>query len=355
MSGNSLFKTTATPEVQAAVSAGARPALLDRLEAEVQANLKEAAATQRLFQQWQGRETDGMQTAVLAELPSWSAVPRIQGAETAWLGTTAALVTGFVCWHLWFRQRARPVQPQAHDSFDAGPGTGFEDMDEPFPEQPQAARPASPAQPDPAAPQDDELQVGSAARRRPDRRFDPEAAASEVVRVRKSLAEKREARVPLAETEDALPVGPARRVKRRQVKDRADHGQVGALDFALDFDLSAQPAPAPAPDCPLPLIVLAPRPEPEPSLGVHLDYPATPAIAPTPLLAGLPAAPAAAAHCAGHDYAVTLALAEETAALELWPEARELVHEVLHAGDSGLRLQALSLLTRIEARGFAWA
>jgi len=49
-------------------------------------------------------------------------------------------------------------------------------------------------------------------------------------------------------------------------------------------------------------------------------------------------------------YAVKLALAHEAAAVDLWDEARELLHEVLETDDPTLQAQAHTLLATIAQR-----
>jgi hypothetical protein len=50
----------------------------------------------------------------------------------------------------------------------------------------------------------------------------------------------------------------------------------------------------------------------------------------------------------GYDFTITLALAQESAALELWNEARDLATEVLESDDPKLVSEALSLLERLN-------
>jgi FimV-like protein len=72
-----------------------------------------------------------------------------------------------------------------------------------------------------------------------------------------------------------------------------------------------------------------------------------------PLAPAIEAASEAATvtHCAEHDFGVTLALAQESAAMGLWTESRELLQEVLQgAGQPALRDQAQTLLAEIEAK-----
>jgi hypothetical protein len=49
-----------------------------------------------------------------------------------------------------------------------------------------------------------------------------------------------------------------------------------------------------------------------------------------------------------YDFTITLALAQESATLELWNEARDLASEVLESDDPKLVSGALSLLERLN-------
>ncbi|TWO72473.1 hypothetical protein FN976_07175 [Caenimonas sedimenti] len=287
---------------------------VDRVSADVHASLQEALATQRSIQKWRASESAGAQPAMMAERPTtMPALAPALGAETALAGASTALLVGLVVWRLWGRGRTRVSGPEWSDAFDPGPEPVLGDLDEP------------------AGPQDAQ-QPGIV-----EPGFDPEVAANEVVRVRRSLAEKREARLPLREIEEAITWCPA----------APPELELAVAGGPIDFDLTTEPPP-PAPAAPLLLEKLQAAPEPEPryepeTLGIQFELPVAPP-APAPV--------EEAARCEGIDYAVTLALAEETANLELWAEARELVHEVLQAGEAGLRPQALSLLNRVDARSF---
>ncbi len=52
----------------------------------------------------------------------------------------------------------------------------------------------------------------------------------------------------------------------------------------------------------------------------------------------------------GPDFSITLALAQESAALEMWSEARALAQEVLQSTDTHLHHQALELLQRANVK-----
>jgi hypothetical protein len=141
--------------------------------------------------------------------------------------------------------------------------------------------------------------------------FDSEAAATEVVRVRKSLAEKREACAIQLEREDADPAPSAHAWLDLDTPDPMDSVEVNSS--------------------PIPMTPLEPEPEFEADIALDLD--------PTP---------AEPEHLDGPDFSITLALAQESEALDLWPEARELATEVLDSSDATLRAQAQALLARLD-------
>lgn len=202
--------------------------------------------------------------------------------------------------------------------------------------------------------------------------FDSEAAAGEVTRVRKSLAEKREARSMLREYEDEQPLKPpaelqkppglsnapaagvAPRVVHEQEKEHAPIPQQAPERVLVDEPVSAPVSVEVVSLAPFitSVPVVMPTPEPE-SETIPKDIPIA---EPTPVdreaqavtehtePAQEPEYPSLEV-----DYAVTLALAQESADLDLWSEARELANEVLELGGLKLKDPALALLQRIEA------
>jgi hypothetical protein len=325
---SSLPDQPAQPQSDSAV--GASP--FDRMEAELKALQQQALTTQLSIKRLQAREASNPYSAILADLP---AAPAIDGTL---MGTASVLLvaTALVWWYLWHRPQTRLTDTVHTAMPDIAPTRPHEPMQQPAAvmEAPQAPLSSPYAQRDPA--------VG----------FDSEAAASEVIRVRKSLADKREARAQMSDREEqaeeeakpdpgedsttsvrawldrhasgppdeVTPVPPRAREEFVDPWSQPGEAQPGApaplMDDDIDFSLpleafEMEPASAftPAPET-------EPEPEPEPE--------------------------------AGHDYATTLALAQESAALELWPEARELAIEVLESDDDTLVSQSQDLLERLN-------
>lgn len=252
----------------------------DRLEADIKALQQQAVATQKAIQQVNNRETPGPLEVAQAAVPSLSDIGSSLVGASAVLGVTVALLW----WYLWIRPQA-----QLRDAPRPGTQTTPADSATPTPAstamEAQRTTHAPPIHPAPPGP--DSL----FARADPNLGFDPEAAATEVVRVRKSLAEKREARALQLEGEDSAPV-------------------------------NSDPIPIPKP-MPLPETDMAPDLELHPPL-------------PEP------------EYASEQDFTITLALAQESEALDLWPEARELATEVLESNDANLRAQAQAMLARLN-------
>jgi len=259
----------------------------DRLESDIKALQQQALTTQKAIQQLQAREPGSPLDAVQSELPSLPTVDSTAVGVAAVLGLTVAVLW----WYLWVRPQNR-----LHESLGTGAGDaatfaairaqpcGLVPLNNPPPEDPDSLF----------------------ARRDPNPGFDSEAAASEVVRVRKSLAEKREARALLRERDE---VGDAEPSVRAWLDGDAPHTLDGVL-------VTSGPIPMVPPAPPAPATVSAPQPQP----------------------AGPPQP----------DYTITLALAQESEALDLWPEARELATEVLDSSDTSLRTQAQAMLVRLD-------
>ena len=235
--------------------------------------------------------------------------------------------------------------------------------------------------------------------------FDSEAAATEVMRVRKSLAEKRVARThlldrdldldldldevhtpsapawldnsfanppttpvaiaqaaePTPEPELDLDLDPWRQpgesfagASAAQAAD-AIHFSLALEDYGMKPDDLPTPDPQPPHDPAMdqepvaaaepevekeeePTLEREPVSQPEPQLEPELAQEPEPE--PEPVLH--------AADSKDYDFTVTLALAHESAALELWSEARDLASEVLESDDPALVSEALSLLERLN-------
>ena len=175
----------------------------------------------------------------------------------------------------------------------------------------------------------------------PDQVFDLEAAASEVARVRKTLAERRRARA-LQREEDVQ--------KLKELVLQAQSIPLAPMDIPLWQDDEPKNEPnhelSDAPVEPLPA-----------DMDLPLELPETLEEAPVPMLVPAPA-PAADVpipefednlhHTMEQDYAITLALAHESEAVDLWDEARELATEVLESSNPSLTEQANALLARLD-------
>jgi len=214
------------------------------------------------------------------------------------------------------------------------------------------------------------------ARHDPNPGFDSEAAASEVMRVRKSLAEKREARAQQREYEEtANPVQPQVRAWLDQNGPQPLDGVVvtsGPIPIA-----TRAPDPVPPPLEPVPTVIDVTQPEPVMELDLDLgpvdadpesetlrellSLPPsvlTEAPMPEPKPQELPETEESMPEHAAWpdtDFGITLALAQESEALDLWLEARELATEVLESQTPELRGEAQALLERLDARDQALA
>ncbi len=405
--------STSLPEQAAPLPGASTPAggvsSFDRMQAELKAVQQQALATQQSLQKLQARETVDPYTAIVAELPGLNSV------NSALLGVGSALALGLliVWWYMWHRPHAR---------FREAPHTVMP--------PPSAARTAPAATAPQSVTRVDNTREWAPstaasefsshgfdpssgfARHDPNLGFDPEAAATEVMRVRKSLADKREARAHFLEREDG-----------------ESHYSTADPDIGLDLDLDLDEVHTPsahawldnAAETPAtPPVTEAAETQPQPQAEVELDldldpwrqpgepstgaaaaqaadaihfslalegYGVTPEEAPSPdaqpshepTMDPLPAAeveteePALALepvpeppleleletaveqipvkHAPGsknYDFAITMALAQESAALELWSEARDLASEVLESDDPALVSEALSLLEQLN-------
>lgn len=279
----------------------------DRLEADIKVLQQQALATQKAIQQVNSRSAGGPMDGA-HNLPS--------GGDLALLGAAAALaltalLLGWVGWIRPKRRQHTAVAVPQHTFSDSAPASLVAVPVVP-PSAPTVAVPSAP--PITVPPVDDRLFT----RVDPNMGFDPEVAATEVVRVRKSLAEKREARALQLESEDA--------------------GSTSNTHIWLDPQ-PAHIAPAPAGvDLKAPTIAMTPTdPAIETDIALDIDLEQEP---PLPEAQGLD----------GSDFGITLALAQESEALDLWPEARELANEVLESHDARLRAQAQDLLERLDQR-----
>lgn len=315
----------------------------DRLESDIKAVQQQALATQQAIQQMQAREPSGPLNAMQFQLPSLPAVDGTVVGAAAVLGLTMALLW----WYLWHRPLARLTTLGAPTTSLPSQPTQRQPADSAAP-----MVPATHAQPrERAAPDSKHAEYPDSlfARHDPNLGFDSEAAANEVMRVRKFLAKKREARALQRESEEADSPVPSARAW-------LDRDTPRPLEGVL---LNSGPIPL-APTQPMeptrPIVVAAPEPEPAPTTpelpqdGPDLALDIAPDIEldiapdiPLDLALDEPEEP-----LREPDYAITLALARESEALDLWPEARELAGEVLESSNAGLRAQAQALLERLD-------
>ena len=385
---------------------------MDRMEAEVKSLQQQAQATQQSIKKLQARESVDPYNAIMSDLSGLTSI------NSALLGTASALLLAgvVVWWYVWHRPRTRWIDaPRRADLPEQAPVSVRAPLSE---RTPNLYSPGS-TQPPSVAPQDDGLHGDPStvsggdttqpyesahspfARYEPNVEFDPEAAASEVTRVRKSLANKREARAHLQDRDEA----PAVELDL-DLNEAPASNVASASDVALDLDLGPwqQPDTAPTDESPAATeegisFTLAAdgsdpepesagatepeqQPEPEPpanhnddaALDLDLALDAEPALVPAhepePELAlalesepepALPPEPTPGpdmkierrltprgTDSQGHDFTITLALAQESAALELWTEARDLASEVLESDNPELVSEALSLLERLN-------
>lgn len=429
------------PNIQPQNDTAAGANHLDRVQSELQAVKQQAQATQQALKKLQTHESVDPISAILGELPQFPAVDSLMLGLA--IGLTVALA--LLWWFVWHRPKARLMaMPSRSGHKTEAPSTfhSLADFDNrattqsPAPTPKPAPRPtvpggdtvAEPLSPDALDIDLDQPAPGLFARSDTGIGFDSEAAASEVMRVRKSLAEKREARAQILEREDAPEMAPLPSVRAWLDSGISAAGALDATpttseppvavdpwaqpgdapygepvlphehdDEAIDFSFSlpdeseddpvvnvfdAEPAIAPdleqqlmelelAVDADLardtePKYVLTPdetpeaalpepRPEPqrEPESKPEPENIVESAFVPEPELAPESAAEGGAQSVEGertdgHDYAVTLALAQESAELQLWPEARDLAIEVLDSEDESLRTAAQDLLEQIN-------
>lgn len=256
----------------------------DRLEANIKVLQQQALVTQKAIQQINSREAAGPLEAAQTALTNPAGIDSTLVGASAVLGLSLVLMG----WYVWIRPKGRVDTAVARNIAPAAPPAATADATSarPFPTPMTADTPAAESE---------------FARVDPNMGFDSEAAATEVVRVRKSLAEKREARAIQLEREDGDPAPSAH--------------------VWLDLD---------TPD-PIPMTPTEPEPEFEADIPLDLEP--------------MPAEPE---HLGGPDFSITLALAQESEALDLWPEARELATEVLDSSSATLRAQAQALLARLD-------
>jgi hypothetical protein len=174
------------------------------MQAEVLALQQQAQATQQSLKTLQTHEAISPYSAIVSEVPSY-----LSGINSTMLGvgSALALASAVVWWYVWRRPQTRWINAPAATTPREPPLStraalsdhGFT-LHAPGSTQPPAVVPDDDALAwDPNTVSGDTTQpfesgYSAFARRDSNTEFDPEAAASEVTRVRKYLAQKREAR-----------------------------------------------------------------------------------------------------------------------------------------------------------------
>ncbi len=371
--GETQLPSSTTPPEQPTPQPGASApeagaSSIDRMQAELKAVQQQALATQQSLQQLEARKPVDAYSAITSHLPTFSTL------DSAALGVGSALVLAAVVvwWYVWQRPRTRWIE------------AGAQRMPMPSTQSP-VARPTVPPSVQPSQAPASETQdwmpstasgelsthgyepsTSPFARQEPNMAFDSEAAASEVMRVRKSLAEKREARAHFLEREDAEDPDLDLDLDLDEVHTPASAPQperksepASEPEAELDLDLDLAPDPWLQPGETVPGTTAAqpadaihftlaledygvmpeatPAPEKQPPYDLAMDLPPEAEVE-TPLLPNTPT----------YDYTITMALAEESAALELWNEARDLAAEVLASDNAALVAQAQALLERLN-------
>lgn len=340
---------------------------LDRLELEVKALRQQALSTQASLKQLQTKEPDRPHSSALSDLHL------LLGVDGA-MFSVGILILASMFWWYGFRR------PQENSAADTGfvdsrvvPGDTRQDQ---APASFEALMPAlDPAVSEPASVQQGRNSPSSPfAAHAPSLEFDPEAAAGEVERVRKSLADKRDARARQrahdASLRFSLPQGNGEEVLQDDGPINAPQGEMvqaypsesQPLEFELgDSDAHASPTQVElSPD-----VVDPDRRMPADDTEDLLSNPFDPAVATTSneslldfqsasstdardMPQALPPAAQAQTVDADLDRAVQLSLAHEFEALGFLQEARELATEALDSADVSIKAQAQSLLRQID-------
>ncbi len=190
--------------------------------------------------------------------------------------------------------------------------------------------------------------------------FDLEAATNEVSRVRKTLAQRREERALQRERDARLLRDAAERAEEAALVTRLQAvphrgSWVPDLDLSQDIAAHEPAAPVAVPEPIIepvtePITESTPTPTPQPPLPpapVEILPMNTHTLESEPVAAPSPAPQAEPDNTPVDVYAVKLALAHESEAIELWAEAHALAEEVLASPDGALRTQAQEMLQRL--------
>lgn len=345
--------STSDPVAQPPAPLGGGDAAWARIATDLKTVQQQALATQRALDQLQAQQ----------EAPAHSSVwPVGMVLQVGGWSLAVALVLGaaFLAW----RTRRRPVpaaKPAASDSMTSD----FADDPISMLELQQTVQEEEISQwaPQPETAEDLVSDWGSIPLVRPDptTTFDLEAATSEVTRVRKTLAQRRHERALQRERDARLLREAAARAEDAalalQLQEVPHTGfWVPDLDLSREIDAqllaapAAEPTPAPEPFTePNPAFVpalqdlLPQTPVETPPMNTHAPV-AELAPAPTP-------EPMEAPDTTPADvYAVKLALAHESEAVELWDEASALAEEALASPDAAQRTEAQATLQRLALK-----
>ncbi len=342
------------------------------MQADVKALQQQALSTQAALRQLQARESVDPMTAFKADLPS---MPTI---NTSILGVASLLLIGLtvVWWYLWrrpatrFVDAARTARPELEAVSDFVPH--FKSQHQ---LQPAIAPVAADSLRSEPSTQSDILAEPHewGTKDADDTGFDSEAAAGEVIRVRKSLAQKREARQRLRAKESIATPPPQAEMDPWRLPGEAAFGDsVPPVDLGIQFTL---------PDASIdaadgaPIDMLEPLEADNAQSADHLDFnfdefespvslelvsdvaiesPAEPPVE-RQLAVDLDVAaqPEPAMEAEHHEpeassFAITMALAQESATLELWDVARDMAREVMESNDPELMREAQALLDQLN-------
>ncbi len=299
----------------------------DRMEADIKVLQQQAMATQASIQQLNARPAVDPWTAIQSKVPTLPAV------DMTVIGVSVVLAAVVASTWWYSRRRPKTLHTQEAPEYPGipDPHAAFGTIHNPQSEMPVAntwVAPVAASGSDYAGlesppPLQTPATTSLFSRLEVPIGFDSEAAASEVTRVRKSLAEKREARA--------------------QQREYAEDTDSAPIPVTAEVPYSEWPAPAASdPDAflsmaghLLPVFEAETVCEPEQAPSVE-EVTTEPKLEPDQPL--------------GPDFTVTLALAQESEVLELWDEARELAKEVLESTDPELQAQATVLIQRMDAK-----
>jgi hypothetical protein len=358
-----LQNPSSTPDPAAPPPAppGGSDAAWAQVASDLKAVQQQALATQRAIDQLQAQQE------AQAHASGWP-VSMVLPAAGGW-GVAAVLVlaAALLAWRL-RRRSAASAQPIAHDSMTSDLADDPNSMMEL--QQTVQEQEISQWAPEPVTKEDLASDWGAIplVRADPVTTFDLEAATGEVTRVRQTLAQRRHERALQRERDARLLREAAERaedaalaIKLQAVPHRGSW--VPDLDLSQDIDAQEPAAPGLAQVKPVgaiepstgpltdPNSESVPAPQPMAPLSpVEIPPMNTYALEADPVAAQSPAPLAVPDNTPVDVYAVKLALAHESEAIELWVEASALAEEALAAPDAALRTQAQATLQRLALK-----